>query len=61
MNFKKIIFTVIFTFYLAILAVGAENYSNRRPVPIVQTFDYHPNYLRRKTLRTNFSLISLRN
>ncbi|PKL85677.1 MAG: hypothetical protein CVV22_07180 [Ignavibacteriae bacterium HGW-Ignavibacteriae-1] len=58
---KKFIFTLIFTFYLAIMAVGAENYTNRRPVPIVQTFDYHPVYLRRKPLRVNFALISIRN
>jgi hypothetical protein len=54
MILRKFIFTVIFTFYLAIMAIGAENYSNRRPVPIVQTFDYHPVYLRRKPLKMHF-------
>lgn len=43
------------------MAVGTENYSNRRPVPIVQTLDYHPVYLRRKPLRVNFSMIPIRN
>ncbi|MBS4001023.1 MAG: hypothetical protein KGZ71_11135 [Desulfobulbaceae bacterium] len=61
MILKKFIFTLIFTFYLAIMAVGTENYSNRRPVPIVQTLDYHPVYLRRKPLRVNFSMIPIRN
>jgi predicted N-formylglutamate amidohydrolase len=51
MILKKLIFTAIFTFYMAITAVSAENYIARRPVPIVQTLSFTPVYLRRKPLR----------
>ncbi len=51
MTLKKLIFATIFTFYMAIAAVSAENYIARRSVPIVHTLAFTPVYLRRKPLR----------